>query len=157
MAHERTPTIVTPVRFGRWDGATVEERFRAKIAVHNRIVVPELGPCSEWQAARDPKGYGRFGVARGRVVFAHRFALALEGVEVPDDALVCHHCDNPPCCEPAHLFVGDHAANMEDWRTKGYGQGPTCRRGHPWDEANTHVYTWRGYRLRRCRACDRLR
>lgn len=75
----------------------------------------DTGACIEWQGSRDRKGYGRFN-AGGRSVLAHRFALAL--VEGPSDLPVLHSCDNPPCCNVAHLRYGSVADNNADMKAK---------------------------------------
>jgi len=45
---------------------------------------------------------------------AHRVAWILSRGPIPGGMLVCHHCDNPPCCNPDHLFIGTHADNIRD-------------------------------------------
>lgn len=75
--------------------------------------------CWEWQRSRLPKGYGhgRFG---RRHIYAHRIAWELaNGQAVPDGLCVLHRCDNPPCCNPEHLFVGTHLDNAQDRDRKG--------------------------------------
>lgn len=80
--------------------------------------------CWPWTAARDPKGYGTIRSDIGRAnKFAHRAAWEVTNGAIPDGLLVCHRCDNPPCCNPAHLFLGTHADNMADCSAK----GRTCR------------------------------
>lgn len=73
--------------------------------------------CWLWTDARDRNGYGSLRVDGGKVR-AHRFSLALSGVVVPDDRLVCHRCDNPPCVNPAHLFLGSLIDNRADCVSK---------------------------------------
>jgi len=69
--------------------------------------------CWPWTAGTFGGRYGAFQID-GRPVTAHRMAYSLSNGEVPDDKVVCHSCDNPLCCNPAHLFLGTHADNMED-------------------------------------------
>lgn len=64
--------------------------------------------------------YGRMRSSDGeRLVPAHRVAYELLVGPIPSGLRVLHRCDNPPCCNPAHLLVGTQAENMNDMRTKG--------------------------------------
>lgn len=71
--------------------------------------------CWEWQAAKTkgPGSYGVFYFDR-RLHTAHRVALFLDTGVFPEGGVVRHTCDNPPCCNPAHLLVGTHADNVRD-------------------------------------------
>jgi hypothetical protein len=81
--------------------------------------VQKDGPngCWEWTGPRAGKGYGRVHV--GRTWAAHRYAWFLTNGPIPEGLFVCHHCDNPPCCNPAHLFVGTATDNVRDCVRKG--------------------------------------
>jgi hypothetical protein len=95
----------------RWN-QSLSERFWSKVSVSGP------GDCWPWRASRSRKGYGRINIDR-RSHNAHRVAWLLANGAVPDDRMVCHHCDNPPCCNPAHLFLGEAADNTADMMQKG--------------------------------------
>ena len=80
-------------------------------------------PCQEWGGTRLKKGYGRFFV-NGKLQVSHRVAWLLAHGEIPDGLCVLHYCDNPSCCEEAHLFTGTHQDNMLDKEAKGRGNHP---------------------------------
>jgi hypothetical protein len=72
--------------------------------------------CWTWRGRAHP--YGAFD-ALGRGFRSHRVAYELSTGKDPGDLLVCHSCDNPPCCNPNHLFVGTHLDNNRDRDAKG--------------------------------------
>ncbi len=85
--------------------------------------VERRGPddCWPWRGADDTHGYGIIwiGGERGGTCRAHRVSWFLAtGEWPPDDLLVCHTCDNPPCQNHAHHFLGTHKANSDDCAAK---------------------------------------
>lgn len=83
---------------------------------------PETG-CLEWTGRLGTKGYGRFDVLlaghhRSMPHLAHRVAYALRHGGVPDGQCVLHRCDNPPCINPDHLFLGTVDDNNKDCARK---------------------------------------
>lgn len=74
--------------------------------------------CWLWMGSSLPKGYGRF-YANGKMNYAHRFAYETWVGQIPDGHFICHHCDNPSCCNPDHLFAGTQKDNMRDCAEKG--------------------------------------
>lgn len=76
------------------------------------------GECWEWRGLRFPRTqYGRFHSGK-RPFRAHRLAYFFCYGDWPD-LLICHECDNPPCCRPDHLFAGTSAQNQTDAKNKG--------------------------------------
>lgn len=76
--------------------------------------------CWQWTGASTKDGYG-FMAFRGRTWKAHRVSYTLFHGEVPEGLFVCHHCDNPGCVNPQHLFLGHASANVADMVRKGRG------------------------------------
>lgn len=73
--------------------------------------------CWPWKLSVDDHGYGRVRYHQ-KEWKASRLAWALTNGD-PGKMSVLHHCDNPPCCNPSHLFLGTQTDNMIDSTTKG--------------------------------------
>lgn len=81
--------------------------------------------CWPWTGSTAKSGYGNFKVASYVSIRASRFAYAVTNKRDPGAMFTCHTCDNPPCCNPKHLWLGDTKANSHDMVKKGRGNtGP---------------------------------
>jgi hypothetical protein len=92
------------------------DRFWARVA--------RRGPdeCWEWTGGRGgPLPYGRFWPTKHRPMLAHRYSYELHNGPIPPGMMVCHSCDNPPCVNPAHLWLGTGHDNQRDRTAKGRG------------------------------------
>ncbi len=90
----------------------------------------EPDECWEWQKNRIKRGYGQLG-HMGKALMAHRVAWEVAFGPIPEGLQVCHSCDNPPCCNPAHLWLGTQADNNRDMVAKG-----RARKGPPFGETS---------------------
>ena len=141
-------------RKGTTDGRpTIEQRFWAR--------VQKSGGCWEWTG---PKGnqYGHCRMAvrdgkRSRGVQVHRISYELNVGPIPAGLCVCHHCDNPRCVRPDHLFLGTPLDNARDMIAKGRDTSQQrhrakthCPHGHEYTPENTRIGHDGG---RDCRAC----
>ncbi len=130
--------------------ATLQQRFDDKVSIE-----PNSG-CWLWTGTASAEGYGAISVA-GRMVLAHRVSWELHRTPLRTGECVLHHCDNPSCVNPGHLFVGSLADNSRDMTKKGrqFGQRKThCIRGHALAGDNLMPSALaRGHR--QCLACNR--
>lgn len=92
---------------------TPEERYWSFVA--------KTDNCWLWTGGKDQKGYGGFMGMK-----AHRFGWQLQNGPIPPGLLCCHHCDNPSCVRPDHLFIGTPKDNSQDMVAKGRVQR-ACR------------------------------
>lgn len=128
-------------------------------------VDPKTG-CWVWNGARKVAGYGS--IRRdGRAWIAHRLLWTIHRGPIPEGMQVNHHCDNPPCVNPGHLFLGTQSDNMVDACRKrrvnapGIAKGQparnalktACKRGHPFTAENTLISVRDGRGKRNCRTC----
>ena len=102
---------------GHYLRPSAEERFWECVDVFNGPVHPIFGRCWVWTAGMSPKGYGTFWL--GTPQRAHRVSWSFLHGPIPDGKQVLHHCDNPSCVRPRHLFLGSGTSNMEDRDRKG--------------------------------------
>ena len=87
-----------------------KQRFMSKVDIN--------GDCWEWLGGRKHShGYGGFFI-NGKMEFAHRAAFMLFVRDLQESECVLHHCDNPRCVNPDHLFAGSQSDNMADMRAK---------------------------------------
>lgn len=121
----------------------------------------EISPngCWEWTGYRLPSGYGKMSYKGQRAKFVHRMSY-LAFHESPADKDVCHHCDNPPCVNPKHLFLGtakDNAIDMMKKKRHPFhleAEKTNCRRGHPLCGYNLRINRTTG--RRQCKECHRI-
>ena len=90
----------------------------ARYRFWDKVDVRGPDDCWEWTKTKVPGGYGNFWDGE-KSEGAHRMAWRLMRGIIPIGMFICHHCDNPSCCNPNHLFIGTQVDNMMDMKLKG--------------------------------------
>ena len=117
---------------GRWHNRpkTKQERVGTKgpsrtppeRRLWDKVEIGGHDECWPFIGKRTRLGYGRVGIGRTKYVYAHRVAYIDKVGPIPDGLVVMHICDNPPCCNPAHLALGTRGDNNRDRSAKGRGR-----------------------------------
>lgn len=84
-------------------------------------IIDDEKSCWEWTGAKTKDGYGKIGIARDGVtrnLRAHRVSFEYINGSIPPENCICHHCDNPSCVRPDHLFLGTVWDNNHDKEKK---------------------------------------
>ena len=84
------------------------------------------GKCKEWSGSRTSYGYGNVW-HNGKTVYVHRLEWERKFGPILEGMCVLHKCDNPPCHNPDHLFLGTKHDNMLDKVSKGRNVNPNQR------------------------------
>lgn len=83
-----------------------------------KVQIKDSDSCWLWSGGRKPGGYGNINIS-GKIFISSRVAYFIAKKSDPLEKEVCHSCDNPPCCNPEHLFLGTHQENIFDMVKKG--------------------------------------
>jgi Fe-S-cluster-containing dehydrogenase component len=69
--------------------------------------------CWEWVRGKNGVGYGII-YHNKKTILAHRISYEIHIGKIPEGRIICHHCDNPGCVNPAHLYAGTYQDNVND-------------------------------------------
>lgn len=121
-----------------------------------RTKVSDESGCILWTGSKWNTGYGRI-IYGGKHVGVHRVAWSILVGQIPAGLFVCHRCDNPPCLNVEHLFLGTCSENFRDMHAKGRGKERKkthCPAGHSYSGDNFVVERDGS---RKCKICRRRR
>lgn len=125
-----------------------QEAILAK--VRERVELTETG-CWYWKLKKTEGGYARM-YFKGQYHAVTRLVYAAVHGPFDKNLDICHTCDNPACCNPQHIWAGEHQANLQDGSKKKRLQGQWkthCKRGHPLSGDNLSPYS----KFRGCLIC----
>lgn len=118
------PLAHIPIAEPQWRHLTIEENFWRQVNKNGPVPshIPNLGQCWVWTGGTLRHGYGSFHINCGPDGLphsaSHRYSYVLAFGPIPEGLHVLHKCDNPPCVNPFHLFIGTQADNMRDMVAK---------------------------------------
>ena len=138
-------------------------RATPDMSLHDRLWArikrtTDANACWSWTGSRLADGYGHMSY-KGRLYRTHRLAYECVNGPIPEALVIMHRCDNPPCCNPAHLITGTQRENARDVVLKGYHPSSLkteCVNRHPFSDENTRIARGKSGSLNRvCRECER--
>jgi hypothetical protein len=115
---------------------TISERLEAL-----SVCDPETG-CRVWSGRLSRKGYAMIWVG-GKHRIGPRVAYEAWVGPIPEGMMVCHHCDNPACIEPGHLYAGTARTNYDDMVARGRRQAPYSKKDRP--PKKPKPFVWKRY------------
>jgi len=135
---------------------TVADLRKSEALPWRERIEKQPGGCWLWTGSINKDGYGQVRIDK-QTLKVHRLAWEEVNGPIPDGLRVCHHCDVPACCNPAHLFIGTQRDNVTDMINKGRFKGGSflnalkthCPQGHEYTPRNTMTYNG----MRSCRQC----
>jgi len=98
-----------------WNTANLEQKNLVLKLAFEKFVIKK-DKCWDWKGSKR-NGYGKL-TFNGKNMEAHRISYIIHKGEIPIRKNVLHLCDNPPCTNPDHLFLGTHRDNMKDMAAK---------------------------------------
>ena len=135
--------------------STLESRFWSKVDKESGPHISYMdSPCWQWSGYRLQRGYGTIRCSDKKKLATH-VALILDGVDIPSEMIVCHHCDNPSCVRASHLFLGSHKDNAQDAIQKGRATKRGQRYAHKGENNGRAKLSWQQVRaIRKIKSLD---
>ena len=97
------------------------ERFDKWLLRNSTVEANDPEACWIWTGPVNRQGYGRVRFNGDRYL-AHQVSYKVFIGEIPEGHQVNHHCDNPPCIRPSHLYCGTQLENIKDMVNRGRGR-----------------------------------
>lgn len=97
-----------------WSIATEEEKIKRLTHLYENLITKHDNKCWILNKVPSKNGYVHFNMGRNKYILAHRLSWIIHRGNIPDNLMILHKCDNPPCTNPDHLFIGTHADNVKD-------------------------------------------
>ena len=126
-----------------WNNATPEQIEERMFNDYNKKVIRNDNGCWGW-SGNIKDGYGTIKKDKQSIKI-HRYIWEKTYGPIPDGLIICHKCDNPPCSNIDHLFLGTHADNFKDMLSKKRQKGPIADKNYNTKLKKEDVYKIREF------------